>query len=116
MGMDDVGPPAVHHRRRAARRGGVEPVAVVILFDAAGGADPVHSDAVNGRSAGLPVGETEPDRARQHLDPMTRGGDVVGDATQLEGGAAREVGRVVGGHVEDAHRLAGPTVPGAGTR
>jgi hypothetical protein len=38
---------------------------------------------------------------------------VAGDALQLQGGAAREIGRVVGGHVEDAHRGSG-RVPGSG--
>jgi hypothetical protein len=35
---------------------------------------------------------------------------VPRDALQLQCGPAREVGRVVGGHVEDAHRRLPPTL------
>jgi hypothetical protein len=112
MGVDHVGPPAVHHRSRVLGRRGVEPVAVVVLFDASRGADPVHRHTVHDLGPRLAVGQAEPDRAREHRDLVPALGDVADDALQLQGGAAREVGRVVGGHVEDAHRGSG-TVPGS---
>jgi hypothetical protein len=113
MGVDHVGPPAVHQRSRVPGRRGVEPVSVVVLFDPSRGADPVHGHAVDDLGPRRSVDQAEPDRAREHCDLVTARDDVAGDALQLQRGTAREVGRVVGGHVEDAHRGSG-TVPGTG--
>jgi hypothetical protein len=104
MGMDHVGPPAVHHPSRARGRGGVQPVAVIVLLDTSRRADPLHRDAVDDLGRRCAVGQAERDRSGQHHHLVTGGGHVLGDASQLQGRAAREVGRVVGGHVEDAHR------------
>ena len=103
-------------RGRAQRRVRVEPVPVVVLPDQPAGADPVHRHPVDRLARGLAVGEALADRPGQHRDVVACGPDVLGDAAQLQRGPAREVGRVVGGHVEDAHRLGGPRVPGAGSR
>lgn len=114
MGMDDVGPPTVHHLGRIRRRGGVQPVAVVVLGEAVSGADPVQGDTVDALGPCLAV--TEADRAREHGHLVTGRGDVSGDALQLQRGPAREVGRVVGRHIEDPHSCRMATVPAGSSR